>query len=92
MAGAEDVAVVAREVTVLDRRQGPAGVGAGVDEARDLIAVTHHEAREQTVAVPEAETPGAGIGDLGQRAQAQSCGWSSRISRLRAYQASLARP
>jgi hypothetical protein len=74
VAGAQDVARVAGQVAVVQGRERPAGVRAAVDVAARAVALAHHEAGEQPVALAEAEALAAGIGDLGERAEARPRG------------------
>jgi hypothetical protein len=86
MPGAEDVAAVARQIAVVERRQRPGGMGAAVDEAAGVLALSDHEPREHPGALAEPEALAAGIRDLTQRAEPDARGRPRRVVGLKAGQ------
>lgn len=78
MTGAEDSSPVPGQIAVVHHRQRPAGVGAGIDEAAHRLALAHQEAGEQRVLGPEPEALRAGVGEVGQGAEARAGGGTGR--------------
>lgn len=79
MAGAEDSPAIPCQVTIIEGRERPAGVRAGILEPLDASFGANDEAGEKRRALAEPKPPGSRLDDFGQGAQAKARRGSGRI-------------